>query len=252
MRLKGKTALITGAGSGYGAGIAQRFAQEGANVLVADINEANGRQICEKIKAAGGQASFARADVSKAEDVAHLLASALEAYGGADIVVNNAGTTYRRKPVYEVSDAEFDKVFAVNVKSILLSARVMVPHFRKVGGGVFVNIASTTAFRPAPGLAFYNATKAAVVSVSKSMAAELGPFNIRVNCVNPGAGETALLGEFFGEEIKPELLERLVGLVPLRRLTTPEDVANACLYLASDDSCFVTGSTIEVDGGKSV
>jgi 3-oxoacyl-[acyl-carrier protein] reductase len=252
MRLKGKTALITGAGSGYGTGIARRFAQEGANVVVADINEANGRRVSQEINDAGGKAAFVKVDVSKAAEVANLLARALEIFRGADIVVNNAGTTYRRKPAYEVTEAEFDRLFAVNVKSLLLSAQVMVPHFRSQGGGVFVNIASTTSFRPSPGLAFYNATKAAVVSISKTMAVELGPCKIRVNCVNPGAGETGLLADFFGEAIKPEVLERYVGLIPLRRLTTADDIADACLYLASDESRFVTGATLDVDGGKSV
>lgn len=252
MRLKNKTALVTGAGSGYGAGIAKRFAQEGANVMIADIDERNGRAVGEQINSAGGRASFVKVDVSKAPDVANLLAVALQTFGSADIVVNNAGTTYRRKPIHEVTEAEFDRVFAVNVKSILLSARVMVPHFRSHGGGVFVNIASTVSFRPSTGLAFYNASKAAVVSISKTMAMELGPDNIRVNCVNPGAGETGLLADFFGETIKPEMLERYVNIVPLRRLTTAEDVANACLYLASDESKFVTGATLNVDGGKAI
>jgi 3-oxoacyl-[acyl-carrier protein] reductase len=252
MRLKNKTALITGAASGYGAGIAKRFAQEGANVMIADIDERNGRAVGEQINSAGGRASFVKVDVSKAPDVANLLAAALQTFGSADIVVNNAGTTYRRKPVHEVTEAEFDRVIAVNVKSILLSAVVMVPHFRSHGGGVFVNIASTVSFRPSTGLAFYNASKAAVVSISKTMAMELGPDNIRVNCVNPGAGETGLLADFFGETIKPDMLERYVNIVPLRRLTTAEDVANACLYLASDESKFVTGATLNVDGGKAI
>ena len=252
MRLKDKTVLVTGAASGYGAGIAKRLAQEGANVMIADIDERNGRAVGEQITLSGGRASFVKVDVSKAADVANLLAVALQTFGGADVVVNNAGTTYRRKPVHEVTEAEFDRVFAVNVKSILLSAAVMVPHFRSHGGGVFVNIASTVSFRPSTGLAFYNASKAAVVSISKTMAMELGPDNIRVNCVNPGAGETGLLADFFGEAIKPEMLERYVNIVPLRRLTTPEDVANACLYLASDESKFVTGATLNVDGGKAI
>jgi len=252
MRLLNKTALITGAGSGYGAGIAKRFAQEGANVVIADIDSKGGQAVTEEINAGIGRACFSKVDVSKAGDVATLLAVALDTFGTADIVVNNAGTTYRRKPAHEVTESEFDKVFAVNVKSLLLSARTMVPHFRAHGGGVFVNVASTTSFRPSPGLAFYNATKAAVVSVSNTMAVELGPDNIRVNCVNPGAGATALLGDFFGETITPQVLERYLKVVPLGRLTAPEDVANACLFLASDEAKFITGTTVSVDGGRSV
>ncbi|MGZ9981849.1 SDR family oxidoreductase [Bordetella bronchiseptica] len=230
MRLNGKTAIVTGAGSGFGEGIAATFAREGAKVVVADINEAGGQRVAAAINAAGGQAVFVRADVSDNAAVANLLAATLKAFGGLDIVVNNAGTTHRNRPMLEVEEDEFDRIYAINVKSIYLTARHMVPHFRAHGGGSFINIASTAAIRPRPGLTWYNGSKGAVVTTSKSMAAELGPDNIRVNCVNPVIGAT----------------------IPLGRFSTPQDIANACLYLASDEAAFITGACLEVDGGRCV
>lgn len=252
MRLKDKTAIVTGAGSGFGAGIAARFAHEGANVMVVDINEPNGRNVVATIEAAGGRAQFIKADVSKVHDVENVLKTTIDAYGSLQVVVNNAATTHRRQPICDVEEQEFDRVFSVNVKSLFLSAKVMVPYFRKVGGGIFVNIASVVALRPAPGLAWYNGTKAAVVAISKSMALDLGPDRIRVNCVNPAVGDTGLLAQFMGEPDTPELRERYLKAIPLGRFTTPEDVAAASLYLASDDADFITGTCIEVDGGRAI
>lgn len=252
MRLKGKTALITGAGSGFGEGIAMTFAREGANVVVADINEVGGQRVADAIRDAGGQAIFARADVSRSDDVAGLLQAALSAFGGLTTVVNNAGTTHRNRPMLEVDEDEFDRIYAVNVKSIYLTARHMVPHFRAHGGGAFINIASTAAIRPRPGLTWYNGTKGAVVTTSKSMAAELGPDNIRVNCVNPVIGATGLLADFMGMPDTPENRKRFLGTIPLGRFSTPQDIANACLYLASDEAGFITGTCLEVDGGRCV
>ncbi len=252
MRLKGKTAIVTGAGSGYGAGIAHRFASEGANVVVADFSEAGGRSVTATIVAQGGQARFVKADVSKAADVAALLQATLDAFGSLQVVVNNAGTTHRRQPILEVDEAEFDRVFAVNVKGLYHSARVMVPYFRSVGGGVFVNVASIVSFRPSAGLAWYNGSKAAAVSISKSMAVDFGRDKIRVNCVNPAFGVTGLSADFMGEPDTPELREKFRQAIPLGRFTAPEDVASACLYLASDDAAFITGTCINVDGGRSV
>jgi 3-oxoacyl-[acyl-carrier protein] reductase len=245
MRLKDKIAIITGAGSGFGAGIARRFSEEGAAVIVADINPAAGETIAREV-----EGKFVHADVTKGEDWAKLLRAA-----GAkpDIVVNNAGWTHRNKPYLEVTEAEFDRVYAVNVKSIYLSALHAVPVFRKRGRGCFVNIASTAGVRPRPGLTVYNSSKGAVILMSKSMAAEFGPDRIRVNCVNPVfSPETALSADFAGGALTEEAKKRFLATIPLGRFSTPLDVANACLYLASDEAAFVSGVCIEVDGARCV
>ncbi|EOA03367.1 3-ketoacyl-(acyl-carrier-protein) reductase [Herbaspirillum frisingense GSF30] len=252
MRLQDKVAIVTGGGSGFGEGIAKAYAREGAAIVVADIGEAGGLRVVEEIKRAGGKAVFARADVSKRADMDQLLATALEQFGKLDIVVNNAGTTHRNRPMLEVEEEEFDRVYAVNVKSIFLSAKTFVPYFRKVGGGAFVNIASTAGVRPRPGLTWYNGSKGAVITTSKSMAAELGPDKIRVNCVNPVISATGLLAEFMGVPDTPENRKKFVATIPMGRFSTPEDIANACLYLGSDEAQFVTGVCIEVDGGRCV
>jgi 3-oxoacyl-[acyl-carrier protein] reductase len=252
MRLQNKVAIVTGAGSGFGEGIAHRFAEEGAKVIVADISREGGDRVVSDIVAAGGTAHFVAANVAQSADVAALLQATLGVYGRLDIVVNNAGTTHRNKPLLEITEAEFDKVFAVNVKSIFLTAQHIVPYFRTQGGGVFVNIASTAAIRPRPGLVWYNATKGAVVTASKAMAAELGPDNIRVNCVNPVIGATGLVSEFMGMPDTPENRTKFLAGIPLGRFSTPSDIANAALYLASDEAAFVTGASLEVDGGRCV
>ena len=244
MRLKGKTAIITGAGSGFGAGIARRFSQEGAQVIVNDINPA-GEKIAKEI---GGR--FVQADVTRGEDWAKLVR---EAGSGLDIVVNNAGWTHRNKPYLEVTEAEFDKVYAINVKSVYLSALHAVPVFRKRGGGCFVNIASTAGVRPRPGLTVYNSTKGAVILMSKSMAAEFGPDKIRVNCVNPVfSPDTALSADFAGGSLTEEAKKRFLATIPLGRFSTPADIANACLFLASDEASMVSGVCVEVDGARCV
>ena len=252
MRLNDKVAIVTGGGSGFGEGIAALFAEQGAKVVVADIAEAAARKVAEAITAAGGSAIAIMADVSKDASVSAMLASTLAAYGDVHIVINNAGTTHRNRPLLEVTEDEFDRVYAVNVKSIFLTAKHFVPHFRERGGGVFVNIASTAGVRPRPGLTWYNGSKGAVIVTSKSMAAELGPDNIRVNCVNPVMAATGLLTEFMGVEDTPENRRRFVASIPMGRFSTPADVAQACLYLASDDAKFITGVSIEVDGGRCV
>jgi len=252
LRLNNKIAIVTGGGSGFGEGIATTYAREGASVMIADVAEANGRRVVEAIKAAGGTADFIRTDVSKSADVAALLEATLSAFGGLNIVVNNAGTTHRNRPMLEVDEAEFDRIYAINVKSIYLTALHMVPYFRQVGGGVFVNIASTAGIRPRPGLTWYNGTKGAVITTSKSMAAELGPENIRVNCVNPVISATGLVAEFMGVPDTPENRRKFTATIPLGRFSTPDDVANACLYLASDEASFITGACLEVDGGRCV
>jgi 3-oxoacyl-[acyl-carrier protein] reductase len=245
MRLKGKTAIVTGAGSGFGAGIARRFAQEGAAVLVNDINAEGGERVAKAIGA-----RFVQGDVTKGEDWARLVR---EAGPQLEILVNNAGWTHRNKPYLEVTEAEFDKVYAINVKSIYLSAMHAVPVFRKRGGGCFVNIASTAGVRPRPGLTVYNSSKGAVILMSKSMAAEFGPDKIRVNCVNPVfSPDTALSAEFAGGAVTEDAKKRFLATIPLGRFSTPLDIANACLYLASDEASMISGVCIEVDGARCV
>ena len=251
MRLKDKVAIVTGAGSGFGAGIAKRFAQEGARVVVNDISAPAGERIAGEIATAGGKALFVRGDVTQGRDWEAMIGSAESAFGKLDIVVNNAGWTHRKKPYLETTEAEFDKVYAVNVKSVYLSAIHAVPGFRKRGGGVIVNVASTAGIRPRPGLVVYNSSKAAVILMSKSMAAEFGPDKIRVNCVNPVfSPDTGLSADFAGGSISPEVRAAYLATIPLGRFSTPLDVANACLYLASDEASFVSGVCIEVDGAR--
>lgn len=244
MRLKGKIALVTGAGSGFGEGIARRFAEEGARVVVNDINADAGRRVAAAI---GGD--FVHADVTRGEDWRRLA----DAAPRLDILVNNAGWTHRRKPYVEVTETEFDKVYAVNVKSVYLSALHFLPVFRKQGGGCIVNVASTAGVRPRPGLTVYNSSKGAVITLSKSMAAEFGADRVRVNCVNPVfSPDTALSAEFAGGALSEEAKKAFLATIPLGRFSTPVDVANACLYLASDDAGMVSGVCIEVDGARCV
>ena len=251
MRLENKVSIVTGAGSGFGAGIAERFAAEGAAVVVNDLNEDGGRKTVEAITAAGGQAHFVQADVSKSDDVKALVAAALEQFGGLDIMVNNAGITHRNGPMLDVTEEMFDKVYAVNVKSLYLAAVHAVPVFKERGGGVFVNIASTAGVRPRPGLTWYNGSKGAAITLTKSMAAELAPLRIRVNAVNPVMGETGLLDDFIGGD-SPEKRARVIAGIPLGRLSKAEDIAAAALFLASDEAGFVTGVCLEVDGGRCI
>jgi 3-oxoacyl-[acyl-carrier protein] reductase len=244
MRLKDKVAIVTGAGSGFGAGIARRFAEEGARVIVNDI-DARGERTAREI---GGR--FVQGDVTKSADWARL---AREAGPELAIVVNNAGWTHRNKPYLEVGEEEFDRVYAVNVKSVYLSAMHAVPVFRRRGGGSIVNIASTAGVRPRPGLTVYNSSKGAVILMSRSMAAEFGPDKIRVNCVNPVfSPDTGLSAEFAGGALTDEAQQRFMASIPLGRFSTPLDVANACLYLASDEAAFISGVCIEVDGARCV
>jgi 3-oxoacyl-[acyl-carrier protein] reductase len=251
-RLAGKVAIVTGAASGFGRGIAERFAQEGCAVLVNDIARPAGEAVAAGIRAAGGRAQYAYGDVTRAADVQGLLDAALAHFGALHVVVNNAGTTHRNRPLLEVDEATFDRIYAVNVKSIYWTAQVMVPYFRQAGGGAFINIASTAGVRPRPGLTWYNGTKGAVIITSKGMAAEMGPDKIRVNCVNPVIGETALLEEFMGMPDTPENRRKFLATIPLGRFSTPADVAAACVFYASDEAGFVTGTCLEVDGGRCV
>ncbi|WP_449413408.1 SDR family oxidoreductase [Pandoraea soli] len=252
MRLQEKVAIVTGAGSGFGEGIARTFAREGAAVIVNDLNREAGERVADDIAKAGGRAAFVCGDVSREDDHVTLLDEAVTRFGHLDIVVNNAGTTHRNKPLLEVTEAEFDRVYAVNVKSIFWSARAVMPYFLQRGAGVMINIASTAGVRPRPGLVWYNGSKGAVITASKAMAAEFGPKNIRVNCVNPVIGDTGLTAEFMGVPNTPENRAKFLAGIPLGRFSTPQDIANACLYLASDDAAFITGVCLEVDGGRCI
>jgi len=252
MRLKDKVAIVTGGGSGFGEAMARRFAAEGAKIVVNDIDIANGARVADAITAAGGAARFVRADVARAAEVKALVAAGLDAFGRIDIMVNNAGYTHRNRSMLTVDEADFDRIFAVNVKAIYLAALEIVPVFRRQGGGgAILNTASTAGLRPRPGLTVYNASKGAAITITKSMAAEFAPDRIRVNCLCPVAGETAMLADFMGGDT-PENRARFTASVPLGRLSLPEDIANAALYLCSDEANFITGVALEVDGGRCV
>ena len=247
MRLSGKTAIVTGGGSGFGAAMARLFAQEGARVVVADIDAAAAERVAAEL--AGAMA--VQADVTRDEDTRRMVAVATDASGRLDILVNNAGVSHWNQKLTEVSEADFDRVYAVNVKSLFWAAKHAVPVMAAQGGGAMVNTASTAGLRPRPGLCWYNGSKGACILITKSMAIELAPLKIRVNALCPVAGETPLLAHFLGGDT-PENRARFVGSVPLGRLSTPEDVAYAALYLASDEAEFITGVALEVDGGRCI
>ncbi|HEX6136273.1 MAG TPA: SDR family oxidoreductase [Casimicrobiaceae bacterium] len=251
MRLANKIAIVTGAASGFGAGIARRFAAEGARVVVNDLDADGARRIAAEIGASGGRAVACPGDVAKDADVARLVASAIAECGRLDIVVNNAGTTHRNQPMLDVPEELFDRIYQVNVKSLYLTAKHAVPHFRAQRSGVFITIASTAGVRPRPGLTWYNGSKGAAIVTSRSMAAELAPDNIRVNIINPVAGETGLLADFMGEDT-PQKRAQFIATIPLGRLSQPTDIATAAVFLASDEASFITGACLEVDGGRCI
>jgi 3-oxoacyl-[acyl-carrier protein] reductase len=251
MRLQGKITIVTGAASGFGKGIAQRFAAEGARVVASDLDAENGERVVREIVETGGNARFVQADVSRDADVKRMVEFAVTQYGGIDVVVNNAGTTHRNQPMLDVSEEQFDRIYAVNVKSLFLTARHAVPHMRAKRNGVFITIASTAGVRPRPGLTWYNGSKGAAIVTSRSMAAELAKDNIRVNVINPVAGETAMLAQFMGEDT-PAKRAHFVASIPLGRLSQPSDIATAAVFFASDEASFVTGACLEVDGGRCV
>ena len=253
MRVAQQSIIVTGAGNGIGEGIAKRLASEGARVTVNDINTVGGQRVVDEIVAAGGTAQCVQADVTRSAEVKALVDAAVQRYGKLDTMVNNAGWTHRNRPMLEVSEDEFDKVYAINMKSIYLSAIHAVPALRANGGGSFINIASTAGLRPRPGLTWYNGSKAAVIITSKSMAAELGPDNIRVNCINPVFNpDTGLAAEFAGGPVDDVRRAKFLATIPLGRFSTALDVANAALYLASSEAAFISGICLEVDGARCV
>ena len=252
MRLDGKVAIVTGGGSGFGEGIARRFAEAGAAVLVADIDAAQASRVAKSIVGSNGRASPFTADVTASVQVGAMVAAAEKEFGGLDILVNNAGAPQRNGPMLAVDEATFDRIYAVNVKSVYLGAIHAVPAMRRRQGGVILNTSSTAALRPRPGLTWYNGSKGAVNVLTKSMAAELAADRIRVNALCPVAGDTPMLKEFMGGEDTPEVRARFIATIPLGRLSQPRDIANAALWLASDEAAFITGVCLEVDGGRCI
>ena len=249
MRLEGKVAVITGGGSGFGEATARKFAAEGAKVVVADLRGDAAARVAEEI---GSSAVAVTADVGEAADVARVLADTQGAFGTPDILVNNAGMTHRNQPLLETDEAMFDRVFRVNVKSIYLFVQAFVPVMRDAGGGVILNVGSTAGIRPRPGLTWYNASKGAVNLMSRSLAAELAPWRIRVNALCPVAGDTPLLEALMGVPDTPENRAKFIASIPLGRLCKPSDVAAAALYLASDEAEFITGVEFPIDGGRTI
>jgi 3-oxoacyl-[acyl-carrier protein] reductase len=253
MRFQDRVAVVTGAASGFGEAIARRAADEGAAVVIGDRDRAGAQRVAAAIEEAGGRASAVEVDVSCSADVARLFEQAAETFGGVDVIVNNAGFSHRATPLVELAEEDFDLVFATNTKGVYLGAVHGVPHLRARGGGAIVNTASIGAVRPRPNLTAYNATKAAVVTLTRGLATELGSEGIRVNAVCPLASETPFLQSALGiEKLAPAVRQAMEKDVPLGRLTRPEDVAAAVLFLASDDAAFLTGVCLDVDGGKSI
>jgi len=253
MKLKGKVALVTGAGSGMGQAIAVLFAQEGAKVSVVDIDAARGQKTVDLIKQNDGQGQLINADVATSPDVEHMIKATVAAYGGLDILVNNAGVPMGPTPVDEVDENLYDRIMAVNVKAIYLSGKYVIPIMKKQGGGVIINITSIAGVRPRPGLNVYCASKGGAIVLTKALAIELANDNIRVNSICPVAADTPMLAKFIGEDKDfEEGRKRFIATIPLGRLATPQDIAHAALYLASDEASLVTGANLEVDGGRGI
>jgi 3-oxoacyl-[acyl-carrier protein] reductase len=246
MRLEGKTAIVTGAGSGFGAGIAARFAAEGARVAVVDIDAGAAEAVAARV---GGIAIAC--DVGLGESVEAMAGTARKALGEIDILVNNAGVTHLPAAMEEVTEADFDRVLRVNVKSVYLTARAFVPGMKAHGRGAILNMGSTAAVSPRPRLNWYNASKGWVVTATKAMAIELAPFGVRVNALNPVAGETPLLASFMGEDT-PEMRAKFLASIPMGRFSTPQDLGHAAVFLCSDEASLITGVALEVDGGRCI
>jgi len=247
--LDSSVAIVTGAASGFGAEISRHYVREGAKVVVADLNEDGAKSVAAEL---GDSAIAVKCDVSKRADIDNLVAATIKKFGKVDIVVNNAGYTHKNRPMLEVDEATFDRMFDVNVKSIFLMMHAVVPEMRKNGKGVIINIGSVSGLRPRPGLVWYSASKAAANLMSKALAAELGPDNIRVNAICPVMSPTGMIADFMGMPDTPENRSKFVGNIPLGRLATPTDIAKAALYLASEQADFITGIELPVDGGRAV
>jgi len=252
MQLKDKVAIVTGGGSGFGAAIARRFAQQQAAVLIADLDAEAAARVAAGIRAEGGRAAAQACDVAREDHYRQAVEQARREFGGLHIVVNNAGTTHRNQPALEVGEEEFDRVYRVNLKSLFWSAKLAIPVFAAQGGGCIVNVASTTGVRPGPGLTWYSGSKAAMINLTKGLALEFARSNVRVNAVNPMIGETAMLGDFMGMEDTPANRERFLARIPLGRFTRPGDVASAVAFLASDEASYLTGVCLDVDGGRNI
>ncbi len=248
MRLEGKIAIVTGGGSGFGEGIAKKFIAEGARVLIADRDPAGGERVAEAL---GANARSLKVDVSKAADVKAMVDAAQDLFGGLDILINNAGMGHVPQPLEGLGEEDFDRIFAVNMKSIYLGARAVVPLFKAQQSGVILNVASTAGVSPRPRLTWYNASKGWVITATRSMAVELAPFGIRVVALNPVAGETPMLKTFMGEDT-PEMRAKFLATIPIGRFSTPEDLGNAACFLCSDEASMITGVAMEVDGGRCI
>ena len=248
MRLKNKTAIITGAASGFGAGIAEKFIKEGAKIVIADINKELAQKTAEKL---GANAHAVQVDVSNSKSVSELTEKSLKFLARIDIVINNAGITHMPQPMEDVSEEEFDRVFAVNAKSVYLMAKNIVPIMKKQKTGVILNVASTAGVSPRPNLNWYNCSKGWMNTATKTMAVELAQFGIRVVAINPVAGETPLLKSFMGGDTK-ENRARFLATIPLGRFSTPEDIGNTACFLCSDEASMITGVCVEVDGGRCI
>jgi 3-oxoacyl-[acyl-carrier protein] reductase len=249
MRLKDKVAIVTGAASGFGAETARMYAREGAKVVLADLNEEGAHKVAAEI---GPAAAAIRCDVSKRTDVDAAVALAVSKFGTVDIVVNNAGYTHKNQPLLNVDEASFDRCFDVNVKAIYHMIHAVVPMMRAKKSGCIINVGSTAGIRPRPGLTWYNASKGAANLLSKSLAVELAPDNIRVNVICPVMGDTGMLGDFMGIPDTPENRAKFISTIPLGRLSVPRDIANAAVFLASEEASFLTGVDLPVDGGRTV
>jgi len=246
MRLEGKTAIVTGGGSGFGAGICAKFVAEGARVMVADINMDAASAVAEDINA-----SAFRVDVANNSSVNAMAEAAFSLFGKLDIIVNNAGITHLPTPLEDVSEEEFDRVLAVNAKSVFLTARHIVPHMKSNGSGAILNVASTAGISPRPNLNWYNASKGWMITATKTMAVELAPFGVRSNAICPVAGETPLLQSFMGQDT-PEIRAKFLSTIPMGRFSTPEDMGNAASFLCSEEASLITGVAMEVDGGRCI
>ena len=246
MQLKGKTAIITGAGSGFGAGIAQAFADQGARVMVADLNTAAAETVAADVNGVP-----CTVDVSNGDSVNAMAELAKSEFGTTDILVNNAGITHLPTPLEDVSEDDFDRVFAVNAKSVYLTARAFVPDMKTAGTGAILNIASTAGISPRPNLNWYNASKGWMITATKTMAVELAPHGVRVNALCPVAGETPLLSSFMGEDT-PEIRAKFLSTIPLGRFSTPQDMGAAATFLCSDGANMITGVAMELDGGRCI